>query len=168
MRERTWGRPRAALGEEAASSARQCLIPSVGHPTADLVFNGKPLRRRTQKARRQREGVYFQRNGKVRATSDEAVDPQLGVPAQTKDLDLNRVHQRMKQRACRKFLIEYDHVEKSQGVHVRDLRRLEAEGTGLREEARNRDSLTAQLEDTDGVEQLRGEERPQQCLLLLG
>ena len=79
----------------------------------------------------------FQRHGKVGAGFDETRDPQFGVTLHPQNLNLDGMHQGMKQGSLRELLVEHDHIEKGQGIHVADLGRFEAEGADLREELRD-------------------------------
>src|SRR5208283_596732 len=69
------GSPPFENREESGIPASAALVAAGRDPLADLVFDRKPLRHRTQKLRGQGKRLHFQRYGEVRAGLQEAVDP---------------------------------------------------------------------------------------------
>ena len=64
--------------------------------------------------------MHFQRHGEVRSGLDKAMDPQLSVTFEAKQLNLDGVHETVKEGAFTDALVKDEHVEKRQRVHVSD------------------------------------------------
>jgi hypothetical protein len=145
---------------------RTLLVAVFRNPAADLILHRKSLRRGAEKLGRQRKGVNFEGHAEVGFGFDETSHPQLGITLEAEHLNLDNVHERVEERPFGDLLVEDDHIEKSQGVHVADLGRFVAEGARLVEEIGVSDTGTLEFEDADLAEKFEGKIGPHASLVL--
>ena len=106
--------------------------------------------------------MHFERDREVGSALDEAVNPELAITLEAKDLNLDGVDESVKQGALADVLVEDEDVDKCQRVHMGDLRRIKAKGTGLGKECGHFDARALQFDDADPVEKHAGKIRPNQ------
>src|SRR4051812_36858965 len=91
-----WGGQLKLWGKFAMAHRSRELVASLVFPAQNLFFDGKLFRQRAQELGRERKRMDLQRHRKMRSRFSEALHPQFGVTAQSQNLYLRGVHQRVK------------------------------------------------------------------------
>src|SRR5580704_1377466 len=99
---------------------------------------------------------------------DEAAHKEFGIPFEPQQFKLDRMHQAVKQRSLGDFLVEYDDIKKSQGVHVRKLGKVgETQSPGFGKEWRIGYGRAMKFDYPDAVEEVGRKIRPHQGFLVV-
>src|ERR1039458_6225226 len=110
----------------------------------------------------------LKRHREMKLGTQEAADEKLGVALESQHCNLAGIPQSMKQAALGDFLVEHDNVQKSQGVHVRDVGEMgKTKGPGFGVKRRIGETFTVAFGNSYPIEQGRRKIRPQEGLLVL-
>src|ERR1035438_5725449 len=107
----------------------------------------------------------LERHGEMKLGIYKASNEKLGIAVESQDFELDGMHESVKQTPLCDFLVENNDVEKSQGVHVRDLGQIrKTQGPGFRVEGRIGDADTVEFENSYLIEQGSRKIRPHEGL----
>src|ERR1700733_7692128 len=110
----------------------------------------------------------LERHGEMKLGIYKASNEKLGIAVESQDFELDGMHESVKQAPLRDFLVENNDVEKSQGVHVRDLGQIrKTQRPGFRVEGRIGAADTLEFENPYLIEQGGRKIRPHKGLLVL-
>lgn len=143
------------------------LVATLFEPETNLIFHGKSLRGSAHELRFERKGVGLKWHGEMQLGVDEAPNESLGVALNPKNRKLNGVHESVKQAALGDLLVEHDHIEESERVHVRELGKVDkAQGLRFRVKGRVGDAISVEFCNPDLLEQVRRKIRPHEGFLV--
>ena len=104
--------------------------------------------------------MAFQWNGKMRIGSKKTSPEKIGIPLQSENVKLHRMHQTVEQGTFDDEVVEHDHVHKRERRHMGNRRKVvDADHLRLHVEGRWSHPVPVQLDRSDAIENTFGEER---------